>query len=276
MSQSLSYRVIRNPTFLIGLLIVLTVVGSCAAAPALTAFPPLEHDLASALQRPSRLHPLGTDEQGRDLLSRILYGGRNTLVIAVAGVVGALVVGAGGGIVAGYYGGRVDSLIMRSMDVLLAFPSILLAIAIIATVGVGKANIILAVGVYSVPQFARVARAAVLSVRKSEYVQAAVAVGVADRVILLRHVLPNAVSPILVQATFRMASAILTAASLSFLGLGVQPPEPEWGAILSVGRQYLRVAPHLSTFPGLAIFFTILGLNLMGDGLRDVLDPRLR
>jgi peptide/nickel transport system permease protein len=267
---------VKDRTFVLGFSIIAVIVFACLAAPLLTTYGPWDHDLAQALQAPSGAHPLGTDEQGRDLFCRMLYGGRLTLFIAVTSVFAAFILGAGAGVAAGYLGGRTENIIMRATDVLLAFPSILLAIAIIATVGVGTTNIILAVGIYSVPQFARVARSATISVVRNDYVQAAVALGASHWGIVFRHVLPNALAPILVQATFRMASAILTAASLSFLGLGVPPGEPEWGAILNVGKKYLRVAPYLSTFPGLAIFLTIMGLNLMGDGLRDTLDPSLK
>lgn len=267
---------VKDRTFVLGLVIITVIVFGCLAAPLLTPYGPWDHDLTQALQAPSAAHPLGTDEQGRDLLCRMLYGGRLTLFIAVTSVFAAFILGTGAGVAAGYLGGRTENIIMRATDVLLAFPSILLAIAIIATVGVGTTNIILAVGIYSVPQFARVARSATISVVRNDYILAAVALGTSHWGIVFRHVLPNALAPILVQATFRMASAILTAASLSFLGLGVQPGEPEWGAILNAGKKYLRVAPYLSTFPGLAIFLTIMGLNLMGDGLRDALDPSLK
>jgi len=275
-TQSVFFRLLKDRTFLLGMVIVTVIVASCVLAPFLTPYDPYAHDLSSALQPPSAQHALGTDQQGRDLLSRILYGGRLTLWMALAAVSAAFLIGSIIGVIGGYFGGWIDNLIMRGMDVLLAFPSLLLAIAIVATVGFGRNNIILAVAVYSVPQFARVARSATISVVRNEYVTAAVAMGESHLGIMLRHVVPNALAPIVVQLTFRMASAILTAASLSFLGLGIQPPHPEWGAILTDGREYLLHAPHVSTFPGIAIFLTIMGLNLMGDGLRDTLDPSLR
>jgi len=231
---------------------------------------------ADALRGPSHLHPLGTDELGRDVLARLLQGARITLVITMAAVALALVVGATLGLAAGFYGGAVDTAIMRSVDVLMSMPGFLLAIGIIAALGVGTTNVILAVGIYSIPTFARIARASTLSVKAEEYVTAARSLGATDRRIMWRHVLPNIVPPLIVQTSLRMATAILSASSLSFLGLGTQPPTPEWGAMLSAGRDYMTRAPLLVAAPGLAILTVALSFNLLGDGLRDSLDPRLK
>jgi peptide/nickel transport system permease protein len=227
------------------------------------------------LKAPDREHLLGTDPLGRDVLSRVIYGARISLQIQIVAVVIAMFVGTILGMVGGYYGGTFDNLIMRLMDILLAFPGIFLAIAIIAVLGPGLANLMLAAGVYSIPQFARIVRGAVLSLKEKEFVEAARAVGEKDFNILLRYLLPNSMAPIIVQTTLRMATVLLTASGLSFLGLGVQPPTPEWGAMLSNARAYLITAPHVATVPGLAIMLVVMGFNLFGDGLRDSLDPRL-
>jgi peptide/nickel transport system permease protein len=228
------------------------------------------------LQAPGATHWLGTDELGRDIFSRILYGARISLEIQIVAVLLALVIGVILGAVGGYLGGYVDNLIMRAMDVLLAFPSIFLALAIIAALGTGLFNLMLAAGIASVPQFARIVRASILSLKEREFVEAALALGSGSNRIMFRHLLPNCLAPIIVQSTLRMATVLLTASGLSFLGLGVQPPTPEWGAMLSNARSYLIVAPHVATIPGLAIMVVVVGFNLFGDGLRDTLDPRLR
>jgi peptide/nickel transport system permease protein len=210
------------------------------------------------------------------MFSRILIGARISLQIQIVAVLLALVIGVVLGSVGGYLGGHVDNLIMRAMDVLLAFPSIFLALAIIAALGTGLFNLMLAAGIASIPQFARIVRASVLSLKEREFVEAARALGGGSNRILFRHLLPNCLAPIIVQSTLRMATVLLTASGLSFLGLGVQPPTPEWGAMLSNARSYLIVAPHVATIPGLAIMVVVVGFNLFGDGLRDTLDPRLR
>ena len=243
-------------------------------APVLAPYDPLAQDLYQRLQPPSADHWFGTDDFGRDILSRIVYGSRISLRIGLIAISLALTGGTLFGLVAGYRGGMVDMLIMRSMDLMLAFPSILLAIAIVAVIGPGIENAILAVSIVLVPQFARLVRASVLTVREATYVEAARALGATESRLLFYSILPNCTAPLIVQTTLGMGTAILDAAGLSFLGLGAQPPVPDWGAMLSGGRELLLRAPWVMTFPGLAIFAVVLGLNLFGDGLRDALDPK--
>ena len=269
-------RLKRNRAALAGGVIVLLFVATAVLAPWLSPCPPNEGDLTKRLQAPSREHLLGTDPLGRDLLSRVIYGARISLQIQIVAVVIAMVIGTFLGMVGGYYGGTLDHILMRFMDILLAFPGIFLAISIIAVLGPGLANLMLAAGIYSIPQFARIVRGSILSLKEKEFVEAARAVGERDFDILFRYLLPNSMAPIIVQTTLRMATVLLTASGLSFLGLGVQPPTPEWGAMLSNARAYLITAPHVATIPGLAIMLVVMGFNLFGDGLRDSLDPRLR
>ena len=243
-------------------------------APVLAPYDPLAQDLYQRLQPPSTDHWFGTDDFGRDILSRIVYGSRISLRIGLIAISLALTGGTLFGFVAGYRGGMVDMLIMRSMDLMLAFPSILLAIAIVAVIGPGIENAILAVSIVLVPQFARLVRSSVLTVREATYVEAARALGATESRLLFYSILPNCTAPLIVQTTLGMGTAILDAAGLSFLGLGAQPPMPEWGAMLSGGRELLLRAPWVMPFPGLAIFAVVLGLNLFGDGLRDALDPK--
>ena len=243
-------------------------------APVLAPYDPLAQDLYQRLQPPSTDHWFGTDDFGRDILSRIVYGSRISLRIGLIAISLALTGGTLFGLVAGYRGGMVDMLIMRSMDLMLAFPSILLAIAIVAVIGPGIENAILAVSIVLVPQFARLVRSSVLTVREATYVEAARALGATESRLLFYSILPNCTAPLIVQTTLGMGTAILDAAGLSFLGLGAQPPVPEWGAMLSGGRELLLRAPWVMTFPGLAIFAVVLGLDLFGDGLRDALDPK--
>ncbi len=225
---------------------------------------------------PVRLYLLGTDEQGRDLLSRILYGIPISLTIGLVAVGIGLILGVPLGALSAYFGGRVDLLIQRLVDVMLAFPGILLAIVLVAILGPGLENAMIAVGIAAVPIYARLVRGLVLSLKALDYVEAARALGASHARVLLRHILPNALGPILIQSSLQMAIAILFAAGLGFLGLGARPPEPEWGLMLARGREYLAVAPHVATFPGLAIVGLVLAFNLLGDALRDALDPRSR
>jgi len=269
-------RLKRNRAAIAGGVIVLLFVATALLAPWLSPYPPNDGDLTKRLKAPDREHLLGTDPLGRDVLSRVIYGARISLQIQIVAVIIALFVGTILGMVGGYYGGIFDNLIMRFMDILLAFPGIFLAIAIIAVLGPGLTNLMLAAGIYSIPQFARIVRGSVLSLKEKEFVEAAKAVGEKDFNILFRYLLPNSMAPIIVQTTLRMATVLLTASGLSFLGLGVQPPTPEWGAMLSNARAYLITAPHVATVPGLAIMLVVMGFNLFGDGLRDSLDPRLR
>jgi len=269
-------RLRRNRAAVAGAGIVLVFVLLAILAPVLVPYNPVQGNLNDRLQSFSGIHWLGTDELGRDLLSRILYGARVSLQIQIVAVVLALIIGVLLGSLSGYLGGYVDSLIMRCMDILLAFPGIFLALGIIAALGPGLLNLMFAAGISSIPQFARIVRASILSLKEREFVEAALALGSGSNRVMFRHLLPNCLAPIIVQSTLRMATVLLTASGLSFLGLGVQPPTPEWGAMLSNARSYLIVAPHVATIPGLAIMVVVVGFNLFGDGLRDTLDPRLR
>ncbi len=259
---------------MVGGAILVVLLGVALLAPLLAPYDPLEQDLYARLQPPSMAHPLGTDDFGRDILSRMIYGSRISLRIGAASITAALLVGTLLGLWAGYWGGWADTLIMRCMDLLLAFPSILLAIAIVAVAGPGIDNAIMAVSIVLIPQFARLVRSSVLTVREAAYVEAARALGAGQARILFVGVLPNCMAPIIVQTTLGLGTAILDAAGLSFLGLGAQPPTPEWGAMLAGGRELLMDAPWVMTFPGLAIFIVVLAINLFGDGLRDALDPK--
>ena len=233
-------------------------------------------NVADRLQWPNANHWFGTDELGRDIFCRILYGTRFSCSVGLVAVTIGLVIGVTLGAVAGYFGGAIEEIIMRSTDILSAVPNMLMAIVIVSVLGQSIWNLMFAVGITSVPQFVRITRAAVLTVRNQEYVEASKAIGLNNRKIIFRHILPNCLSPIIVQATLRVASAIISASSLSFLGLGVPAPDPEWGALLSGGRKYIRDYAYMTFFPGLAIMITVLALNLMGDGLRDALDPKLK
>jgi peptide/nickel transport system permease protein len=245
-------------------------------APHLGLRDPAAIDSANLLQPPGGTHILGTDQFGRDLLSRILHGTRPSLQVGLISVGIAASVGVLLGLVSGYYGGRVDLGIMRIIDVMLAFPSILLALGVVAVMGPGLNNVMVAVGIANIPIYARVVRGQTLAAKQLLYVEAARALGCGDPRIFSRHMLPNVVAPVIVVATLGVAGAILTGAALSFLGLGAQPPSPEWGAMLSDGRSFLRQAWWITMFPGLAIAVTVLAINMVGDGLRDALDPRLR
>jgi len=275
-------RLVRRRTALFGLLVVLVVTLAAAAAPLVSPFDPLEQDIGQRLREPGwqdaqgRVHALGTDHLGRDILSRIIFGSRIALLVGLAAVLISGVLGMIIGLVAGYFGGRLDDFLMRLADVQLAFPFILLAIAVIGVLGPSLRNIIVVIGVSSWVVYARVVRGEVLSIREREYVHAAVALGSRHWRVLATHVLPNTFTPWLVVATLDMARVIVIESALSFLGLGVQPPTPTWGGMLADGRVYLSTAWWLATFPGLAILITVLGINLFGDGLRDTLDPRLK
>ena len=258
----------------LGLLLLLSALA--LTGPLLTPYDPARQILSAALQPVSAAHPLGTDHLGRDLLARLLYGGRLSLLIGFLAVGFGLAVGVPLGAVSGFQGGLTDLLIQRLADILLSFPGFLLALSLVAILGVGLQNVIISVGLSAVPSFIRLVRASVLSIREQAYVEAAEALGQRRAVIIARHVLPNAMAPVIVQATLSLGFAILVAAGLGFLGLGVQAPTPEWGTMLGEGRQYIFRAPALTTYPGLAIFLAVLGFNLFGDGLRDALDPRLR
>ena len=263
-----------RPIPLAGAAIVVGLVVVAILAPLLAPFDPIAQDLYIRLLPPSWEHPMGTDDFGRDILSRVIYGSRISLRIGLICISIALTGGTTLGLIAGYCGGLADTLIMRLVDIMLAFPAILLAIAIVAVIGPGIDNVMIAVSIVFVPQFARLVRGQVLLLRELAYVEAARALGSSDTRIVLLSILPNCVAPLIVQISLSLATAILDAAGLSFLGLGAQPPTPEWGAMLNGGRELLLKAPWVMAFPGLAIFLVALGLNLFGDGLRDALDPR--
>ena len=264
----------RNRGAMLGAVLVLLLVAAAVFAPWLADRPPAQQDLRARLQPPSLTHPFGTDEFGRSLYARVLHGARVSLLTGLIPVVAALIVGSTVGLVAGYAGGRLDALLMRAMDVLLAFPSLLLALAVVGTLGPGLVNAVIAIAVVDVPQYARLVRSVVLGAREEEYVQAARALGAGHGRLMLTHVFPSAIGPIVVQATLGIGFAILAIAGLSFLGLGVQPPTADWGEMLARGRRYLPDATWLMIFPGLAVSITVLAFNLLGDGLRDALDPR--
>ena len=257
--------------FLVGALMAVAVFG-----PPICPYNPLAPDPVNRLRGPSKSHPFGTDSLGRDILSRVIQGSRISIVIALIAVSISLVPGALLGLVSGFYGGKLDESIMRFMDIVLAFPAILLAIFITAILGPSLLNTMIAVGIVYIPHYARIVRSSVLSLKEQEFVQAVRSVGGSNLRIIALHLFPNTVPPIIVYATLGLGTAVLQAAALGFLGLGAQPPTPEWGAMLSEGRQYIQLAPHVAAFPGLAVFVLVLGFNLFGDGLRDILDPSLR
>ena len=245
-------------------------------APWITPYNPVKQDLRFSLEKPSTKNLLGRDELGRDILSRIIYGTRVSISIAVSVVWVGLLIGVPLGLISGFWGGKIDFIIQRLTDTMLAFPGFLLALALVSVIGVGFKNVVVSIGISSVPIYIRLVRGCVLSIREQAYVEAARVLGTRNLAILYRHVLVNAMVPIIVQSTLGMGTGILFAAGLGFLGLGVQPPTPEWGAMLGSGRSYIFASPHVATFPGLAIFFAVLGFNLFGDGLRDALDPRFK
>ena len=269
-------RFARNRGAVFGLAVLVAIVLMSVFAPLLAPYDPLAQGVGPALQRPSLDHWAGTDSFGRDLLSRIIYGARIALIVGVVSVALAMLIGVTLGLAAGYYGGWLDIVVMRVMDGLFAFPIIILAIAMMAIMGFGVLNVTIAVAVGFIAPFARVTRADVLAVKEEPYVEAARLAGVSSPAVIFRHVLPNVMAPIIVQAALRVSGAIITEAGLSFLGLGPPPPNPVWGSMIAEGRNFIVMAPHISTIPGVALMVTIVGLNLLGDGLRDTLDPRLR
>jgi peptide/nickel transport system permease protein len=265
---------LKNKLALLGALILLALLVTAIFADVLAPYDPLAQDITAGLHPPDSQHWCGQDKLGRDLFSRILYGSRISLRVGLATVSISLSVGLLVGSISGYYGGLVDEFFMRLVDILMAFPGILLAIAMVAVLGPGLNHVILALCLIGWVGYARLVRGQVLYLRELEYVVAAHALGASPPRIIALHLIPNVIAPVIVEATFGMASAILAEASLSFLGLGVQPPTPSWGAMLNEGRQYLLLAPHTTTFPGLAIMLAVLGLNFLGDGLRDALDVK--
>lgn len=265
---------LANPLARLGLWILLGLIVAAVFAPWLAPHDPFEQQLGQGLRGASAGHPLGQDRLGRDLLSRILYGGRVSLMVGFTVVTVSLVIGLAVGAVAGYAGGWLDEVLMRAVDILLAFPGLLLAIALTAVLGPGLDHLVFALCLLGWVGYARIVRGQLLSVREREYVQAVRALGAGGVRVIVRHLLPNIAAPILVEATFNLSSVILAEAGLSFLGLGIQPPRPSWGSMLSEGRQFLLLAPHLIVYPGVALALAVLGLNTLGDGLRDALDVR--
>lgn len=270
------YRFSRNKLAVAGLIIIIFFIFVAIFADYLMPYDPYKIDIRNRLKGPSKEHWLGTDDLGRDVLSRLILGTRVSLkvgliVVGISATIGTVI-----GLISGYAGGWVDNLIMRIVDILLAFPGILLALAIVAILGPGIDHVIFALSFTGWVGYARVVRGEVLTIKEEEYILAAKSSGIKNMIILFKYILPNALSPIIVLATFGIAGAIIAESSLSFLGLGVKPPEPSWGSILNVGRRYIMVSPHLSIFPGIFIMIVVLALNFIGDGLRDALDPRLR
>src|SRR5690554_251704 len=270
------FRLRKNKLAVTGLVVLILLILMAIFADYVAPFSYREQDLLNRFATPNATNWFGTDNFGRDIFSRVVYGARVSLRVGLISVGIALFVGGTIGAVAGYKGGWSDTMFMRFMDIMLAIPSMLLAIAIVSSLGGGLTNVMIAVGIGSIPQYARIVRASVISLKDQQFVEAARAVGSKNSTIIFKHLLPNTLAPVIVQSTLGVASAILAAAALGFLGLGLEPPRPEWGAMLNDGRHYLRDYPHMTTFPGLAIMITILSLNLLGDGLRDALDPKLK
>ena len=278
--QSLLLDVIRrfrkNRTAMIGLGIIALLVFTAVFAGVIAPEGIDDQDLTRTFQTPSRANIMGTDNFGRDIFSRIVFGARTSLQVGFTAVAVSLLSGLVIGSVAGFFGGKADNVLMRAIDILMSIPSVLLAIAIISVLGPGITNLMIAVGMAAIPGYTRITRAAVISIREWEFIEAARAIGASDFRIITRHILPNCMAPIIVQATIGLSIAILSAAGLSFIGLGVQPPTPEWGFMLSDGRRFLRDHPHMVMFPGLAIVIVVVAINMVGDGLRDALDPKLK
>ena len=269
-------RARRSPNVVFGAILLALVILLVILAPTLTNYEPTEQLRRERLQEPSATHPFGTDNLGRDIFTRVLYGGSVSLQVGIFSVAVGVVFGTLLGLISGYYGGWVDALIMRGIDVMLAFPGILLALVIIAVLGRDLRNVMIAVGISTIPLYTRVVRSSTLAIKQNDYILAAHSLGIPSWRILLFHILPNTIAPIIVVTTNSVAGAIIAGAALSFLGLGQQPPNPEWGLMVDEGREFIRVAPWLTAFPGFAIMVTVLAINLLGDGLRDILDPRLR
>ena len=269
-------RLLRHRVAVLGCVFVFIFVAVSLLAPVVAPYDPIKADFQAALKKPSLEHPFGTDHFGRDVLSRIIYGARTSLLIGVFSVLIAAFGGVLLGLVGGYMGGWLDNLIMRIVDVSLTFPRILLSILLIAIIGTGMENIMLAVGIFAIPTYARLVRSSVLVLKETEFVEAAQAMGSSSSRVLFLHIFPGTLGPVVVQSTFLIATSIRVAAGLSFLGIGVPPPTPEWGTMLADARSYMALAPHLLAIPGFALMAVVLSFNLLGDGLRDALDPKLR
>ena len=277
-AASILRRFLKNKPAILGTILFVTMVLLAVCAPLFADYEAdaITMNMSERLMRPCSEHIFGTDSSGRDMFARIIYGGRISLFVGVASVSISLVAGLIIGSCAGYFGGKVDNILMRIMDVFLAIPSLLMSITIVAVLGPSMANLLLAMSLSSIPRFSRIVRSSILSIRGQDYIEAARACGTSNARIILRHVLPNAIGPIIVQASLNVATAVITVSSLSFIGLGISPPTPEWGSMLAEGREQMRYYPHLVLIPGLAIICTVMALNLIGDGLRDALDPKMK
>ena len=276
--KSIWFRFRKNKLAVIGLVLLCSIITVAIFANAIANYEQraITQNISMRLQTPGGDNVFGTDHVGRDIFARIIHGSRISISLGLLTVIIALTIGSIIGSVSGYYGGTVDNVLMRIMDVILAVPNILMAISIVAALGPGMRNLLIAMSLAQIPTYARVVRASILSIMGQEFIEAAKACGTRDKRIIFRHILPNAIGPIIVQSTLGMANIILTISALSFVGLGIEPPMPEWGSMLSEGRVHMRTYPHLVFFPGLAIVFAVLSLNLIGDGLRDALDPKLK
>lgn len=269
-------RLRKNKSAMLGLAILILMILCAVFADLIAPHPYDLQDYSHTFEGPSAEHLLGTDNFGRDILSRIIHGARISLLVGFSSIITAIIVGGLLGAISGYYGGKVDNFLMRAMDILMSIPGMLMAISLAAAMGPGLTNMVIAIAIADIPGYARVVRSSVLTIKDQEYIEAAQSIGASDARIILKHIIPNCIAPIIVQATLGMAGAILSASSLSFLGLGIQPPTPEWGSMLSAARQYIMNYPYMCIFPGIAIMVTIFALNMLGDGLRDALDPRLK
>lgn len=275
--KSFLRKLLKNRLAAFGLIIILLLTFTAIFAPFIATHPPNEMDVTKSLVGPGQDgHILGTDSYGRDIFSRLVYGARISIVVGIAAVVFGAVFGSFLGVIAGYFGGKLDSIIMRIMDGMFAFPFILLAITLMTVLGQGLTNAIIAIGVANIPGFARVVRGQVLNVKESEFIEVTKSLGAKHSRIIFHHILPNSFPPLIVYGTMSVAGAIISEASLSFLGLGIQPPTASWGSMLQEGKNFLVLNPHMATFSGLAILITVLGINLFGDGLRDALDPKMK
>jgi peptide/nickel transport system permease protein len=275
--QSFMRKLLRNRFAAFGLFVILLLILTAIFAPLFATHDPYEMDVTKTLIGPGESgHLLGTDSFGRDIFSRIIYGARISLIVGIAAVLFGAVLGSFLGLISGYFGGKTDTIIMRIMDGMMAFPFILLSIVLMTVLGQGLVNVILAIGISNIPGFARVVRGQVLTVKESEYIEVTRSLGAKHGRIIFKHVVPNSIAPLIVYATMSVAGAIISEASLSFLGLGVQPPTASWGSMLQEGKNFLVLSPELATISGLAILITVLGINIFGDGLRDALDPKMK
>lgn len=275
-AQEVWGRFKKNKLAVLGLIIIAVMIIACVFSPIIAPYGYDEQNYDALYQGPSMQHLCGTDNLGRDIFSRLLFGGRVSLSIGIISVGIGILFGGSIGAIAGYYGGKLDNFLMRIIDIIMAIPSIVLAISICAALGPGLVNTMIAVGISTIPNYARILRSSILTVKQQEYVEAARAIGAGDKRIILKHIVPNSLSGVIVQASMGVGRAIISAASMSFVGLGMQPPNPEWGAMLSYGRAFFRDYSYMILFPGLAIFFAVLSMNLIGDGLRDAMDPKLK